>query len=209
MSQPRFPARIGINAVFLEPGMGGLETYVRELTPALVRAAPDSEITVICNPKGRALLEAEPWASDVRFLTPRVLGLPATKALYETTVLGRTASRQFDALLNVALTGPLRTKAANVVLLADVTWLVIDDLRDGDSVTVRLWRGIVPQVTRRADRAIALTDSGAEAIVEELGLPRNRIDVIGLGYTAAGRATPTPARALRDRFGIGEGPQWC
>lgn len=206
MSDPRFPARIGINAVFLEPSMGGLETYVRELTPWLVRAAPDSHVTVVCNPRGRALLQAEPWASEVTFLTPRVLSLPATKALYETTALGFFASRRFDALLNVALTGPLRTKAANVVLLADVTWLVIDDLGDGDSVTVRLWRSLVPRIARRADRVIALTESGARAIVQELRVSRDRIDVIGLGYAAAGRGTPVPEEELRRRLGIGDGP---
>ena len=32
------PARIGINAIFLEPGMGGLEAYVRQVVPRKVAA---------------------------------------------------------------------------------------------------------------------------------------------------------------------------
>jgi glycosyltransferase involved in cell wall biosynthesis len=200
------PARIGVNAAFLEPGMGGLETYVRELTPRLAAAAPDSRITVVCNPRGRALLAAEPWAGAVSLLVPRALKVPATKAAFELTALGAIASHRFDVLLNVALTAPLATRAANVVLLADVTWVVVDDLRDGGGATVKLWRTVVPPVARRADRVIALTRSGADDIVEHLGVRRERIDVIGLGYGSGAHATPTPAAALRASLGLGPGP---
>jgi glycosyltransferase involved in cell wall biosynthesis len=200
------PRRIGINAIFLEPGMGGLETYVRELTPRLVAAAPGSRVTVVCNPRGRDLLAGEPWAGDVELYAPPLAGRPGLKAVSELTALGAIASRRFDALLNVALTAPLATRAANVVLLADVTWLVMDDLRDGGGATVRLWRTIVPPVARRADRVIALTRSGADDIVEHLRVPRDRIDVIGLGYGSGARVAPTPAPRLRAALRIGEGP---
>ena len=200
------PARIGINAAFLEPGMGGLETYVRELTPRLAAAAPDSRITVVCNPRGRELLAAEPWADRVGLLVPRALKVPATKAAFELTALGAIASRRFDVLLNVALTAPFATRAANVVLLADVTWIVVDDLRDGGGATVKLWRTVVPPVARRADRVIALTGSGADDIVEHLGVARDRIDVIGLGYGSSAHAAPTPGPALRAALALGDGP---
>jgi glycosyltransferase involved in cell wall biosynthesis len=206
MTEAPAPARIGINAAFLEPGMGGLETYVRELTPRLVAAAPGSRITVVCNPRGRELLAAEPWAPEVALLVPRALKVPATKAAFELTALGAIASHRFDVLLNVALTAPLATRAANVVLLADVTWIVVDDLRDGGGATVRLWRAVVPPVARRADRVIALTGSGADDIVEHLRVRRERIDVIGLGYGSGAEATPTPAGELRARLGLGTGP---
>jgi glycosyltransferase involved in cell wall biosynthesis len=200
------PRRIGINAIFLEPGMGGLETYVRELTPRLAQAAPGSRVTVLCNPRGRDLLAAEPWASTVSLRVPHLVGRPGMKAVSELTWLGALASRAFDVLLNVALTGPLRTRSANVVLLADVTWLKLDDLGDGGGATVRLWRTVVPPVARRADRVIALTDSGARDIVERLRVPRERIDVIGLGFGSTARATPTPAPALHAKLGLGDGP---
>src|SRR5919198_2521935 len=41
--------RIGINAVFLEERLGGLETYVRELIPALLLVQPDLELRVYVN----------------------------------------------------------------------------------------------------------------------------------------------------------------
>jgi glycosyltransferase involved in cell wall biosynthesis len=200
------PARIGINAALLEPGMGGLETYVRELTPRLAVAAPGSRITVVCNPRGRELLAAEPWADAVTLTVPRPLELPATKAVFELTALGALASRRFDVLLNVALTAPFATRAANVVLLADVTWMVMEDLRDGGGATIRLWRTVVPPVARRADRVIALTESGAQDIAEHVRVPRERIDVIGLGYGSGAHAEPTPAPELRAKLGLDDGP---
>jgi glycosyltransferase involved in cell wall biosynthesis len=200
------PRRIGINAVFLQPGMGGLETYMREVTPLLVAAAPDSHVTVVCSPQGRELLAAEPWADRVTLTVPPVLRLPASKAAFEVTALGALASRRFDVLLNVAMTAPLATRAANVVLLADVTWIVMDDLRDGGGATVKLWRTVIPPAARRADRVIALTGSGADDIVEHLRVARERIDVIGLGFGTTAGVAPTPEAQLRRMLGLGDGP---
>jgi glycosyltransferase involved in cell wall biosynthesis len=200
------PRRIGINAIFLEPGMGGLETYVKELTPRLAAAAPGSRVTVVCNPRGHELLAAQPWADRVQLWSPPLAGRPGLKAVTELTALGAIASRRFDVLLSPALTAPLATRAANVVLLADVTWLVMDDLRDGGGATVKLWRTVVPPVARRADRVIALTGSGADDIVGHLRVPRERIDVIGLGYGSGAHADPTPEAQLRAGLGLGAGP---
>ena len=60
------PLRVGLNAIFLEPGMGGLGTYVLELVPALLRAAPELRLTVLANERGRGLLAAQEWAGEVR-----------------------------------------------------------------------------------------------------------------------------------------------
>ena len=46
------PLRAGLNAIFLEPGMGGLGTYVLELVPALLRVAPGLRLTVLANDPG-------------------------------------------------------------------------------------------------------------------------------------------------------------
>lgn len=79
--------RAGLNAIFLEPGMGGLETYVLGLTPALIRAEPKLDLTLLCNARGRELLATQPWSDGVRLVTPRATrrGL---RALYELGPLG-------------------------------------------------------------------------------------------------------------------------
>jgi glycosyltransferase involved in cell wall biosynthesis len=64
----------------------------------------------------------------------------------------------------------------------------------------------VPPGARRADLVIALTRSGADDIVEHLGVRRERIDVIGLGYGSGAHAAPTPASQLRAKLGLGAGP---
>jgi glycosyltransferase involved in cell wall biosynthesis len=196
--------RIALNAIFLEQGMGGLEAYVRELTPRLARLSPPgSSVTVLCNRSGRELLGRQSWAGEVELLVPPFPTGHGFRALSELTFLGGWASRNCDALLSPALTAPWATRAANVVVMADVTWLLFPDLGDGAGATLRLWRTIVPPVARRADRVIALTEVGASELVARFGLARDRIDVIGLGFDQLEEVQPTPDRELRDRFGLG------
>ncbi len=204
------PRRIGLNALFLEPRMGGLDTYVRALLPELMRLAPQVRFSVFCSPGGRPYLEREQWSQDVELITHPLLGRRGLKAVAELTVLGSIAGRRVDLLHSVAMTAPLRTRAVNVVTLADVTWIVAPD--PGEMGTVRVWRALVPPVARRADRLIALSQAGAEHIVEHLRVRAERIDVIPLAAGSDGAATshsdtvPTPAPQLRSRLELGQGP---
>lgn len=199
--------RIGVNAVFLEPGMGGLETYVREVVPRLAALAPDgSRVTVVCNERGHELLAGQPWAGEVDLLVPKFVTRSGFRAATELTILGAWASSHCDVLLSPALTSPLSTRAANVVLLADVTWILFPDLGDGDGITPRIWRAVVPAVARRADRVIALTEVGARELVNHFGIDPGRIDVIGLGFDAERAPFATEEAELRARLGLGGGP---
>jgi len=198
------PARIGINATFLEPRMGGLDTYVRELVPELVRLAPDATFSLFCNARGRAYLQQEGWGSSVQLITHPLLGLRGLKAVSELTLLGKLADGRVDLLHSVAMTAPLRTHAVNVVTLADVTWIVAPE--PGEAATMRLWRAIVPPIARRADRVLALSQAGADHIVEHLRVSRERIDVVPLASGGTELLTPTPERELRARLGLGDGP---
>jgi glycosyltransferase involved in cell wall biosynthesis len=199
------PLRAGVNAIFLEPGMGGLETALLELVPALLEADDSLRLSLVCNARSRPLLQAQSWADDVELITPRptVRGL---RALYELGPLGAVASRRFDVLHSPALTAPLATRAASVVVLADTTWMTMPDLSRGQAATVRLWRTVVPCVARRADRVIAVSKASAEDIVRHLHVPRDRIDVVPNGHGASPRADPTPESQLRRRLGLGTGP---
>jgi glycosyltransferase involved in cell wall biosynthesis len=199
------PLRAGVNAIFLEPGMGGLETYVLELTPALLKADPSLRLSVLCNPSGRELLAAQPWAGEVELITPRA-AVRGLRALFELGPLGVLAGRRFDVLHSPALTAPLATRAANVVVLADTTWITVPDLGRGQAATVRLWQAIVPRVARRADRVVAISAASASDVERLLGVPRDRIDVVPLGYGTPQRVEPTPLGELRSRLGLGEGP---
>jgi glycosyltransferase involved in cell wall biosynthesis len=199
------PLRAGVNAIFLEPGMGGLETYVLELIPALIAAEPSMRLTVLCNARGRELLERQEWASSVELETP--LGSRrGFRAVYEVGPLGASAGRHFDVLHSPALTAPLATRAANVVVLADTTWITVPDMSRGQVGTIRLWQAVVPPIARRADRVIAISEAGARDIEQHLRVPRERIDVVPLGYGSPRRLEPTSQSELRDRLRLGDGP---
>lgn len=198
------PSRIGINAIFLEPRMGGLDTYVRALVPELLQLAPSTRFSIYCSPGGREYLAQEAWAPEVELITHPLLGRRGTKALGELSLLGLVAGRHVELLHSVALTAPLRTQAINVVTLADVTWIVAPD--PGEAATARLWRLVVPPAARRADRVIALSQAGALHVAELLGVPLARIDVIPLAAGTDDLVTPTAAEELRARLHLGEGP---
>jgi glycosyltransferase involved in cell wall biosynthesis len=200
----RLPSRIGINAVFLEPRMGGLDTYVRALVPELVRLAPEVRFSVFCSPGGREYLQQEGWGEQAELVSHPLLGRHGLKAASELSVLGWLAGKQVDLLHSTAMTAPLRTRAVNVVTLADVTWIIAPD--PGEAATARLWRLIVPPVARRADRLIALSRAGAQHIVEYLRVPAERIDVVALAAGTNDLIDPTPEAELRARLGLGGGP---
>ncbi|HUB76549.1 MAG TPA: glycosyltransferase, partial [Solirubrobacteraceae bacterium] len=196
------PERIGINAVFLEPRMGGVDVYVRALIPELVTLAPNCRFTVYCGRRGYDHLRAEPWASDVDLRVPPLIGRRGLKALGELTVLGPLADRRVQLLHSTALTGPLLMRGATVVTLHDVTWL----LEPPANPTERMWRLAVPSVARRADRVIAVSQAGALDVERRLGVPRERIDVTLEGHTRRAVADPLDGPAARRRFELGDRP---
>lgn len=184
--------------------MGGLETYVRALLPQLLRIAPGIRFSVFCSPGGLESLKGEDWSEEVQLVTHPLFGARGLKAISEMTVLGVVAGRRVDLLYSVALTAPLRTRAVNIVMLADVTWIVAPD--EDHAATMWLWRATVPTIARRADRVIAISQSGAQDIVRHLRVPRERIDVVPLGPGVDVRVAPTAERTLRERLALGDGP---
>ena len=185
--------------------MGGLETYVRELLPALLARDERLEITVFVTSAGREALAQEPWADRVRFQTPGILRVPAMKALAELTVVGRLADAAGAQIVHsIAMIGPVRSRAASVVTLADVIWL-----REPDAVpalTRLLWRTAVPLGARHARRVITLSEASRREISADLGLDPSRIDVVPLGPGATVAGEATDEAELRARHGLGDGP---
>jgi glycosyltransferase involved in cell wall biosynthesis len=197
--------RVGLNAVFLQSRMGGLGAYATRLPPALLEARPDLRLSIFVNELGREVLAGEPWADSVEFVTHPLLGRPYTRAATELTLLGSLASRhELDLLHSIGLTGPLRTRPAHVLTVADVIWL-----REPESVgrLVSLaWRSFVPLAARRADRLITFSAHSRGEISEDFRVPRERIDVVPLGPGLESNVQPTPEVRLRSQFALGKGP---
>jgi glycosyltransferase involved in cell wall biosynthesis len=197
--------RLAVNAIFLQRQMGGLETYVRELLPALLARDERLEITVFVTSAGREALAHEPWAGRVRFVSPGILRVPATKALAELTAVGRLADAADAQIVHsIAMIGPLRSRAASVVTVADVIWL-----REPDAVpplTRLLWRTAVPLGARHARRVITLSEASRREISEDLRIDASRIDVVPLGPGSSAAEAATDEAELRTRLSLGAGP---
>jgi glycosyltransferase involved in cell wall biosynthesis len=197
--------RLGINAVFLEPQMGGLETYVRQLLPALLEARPSLEITLFVNEAGRATLAEEMWAASVSFRMHPLLGRRGVRAAGEALLLGAMAKRaRCELLHSVAMTAPLRPGLPSVVNIPDVTWLRVPDAVP--RTTRLLWRALVVPAARAAERVITLSNSAKQEISEDFGIPSDRIDVVALGPGGRTAVDPTSEAELRERLGLGDGP---
>jgi glycosyltransferase involved in cell wall biosynthesis len=184
--------------------MGGLETYVRGLVPALLGLRPQLRLTVFVTPRGKEALASEPWGGEVELVANRFLRIPYTKALAELTLVGRlAAARGADLLHSIAMIGPMRPPIASVVTIADVIWL-----REPESVpalTRALWRAAVPLGARRARRVIALSEAARREIADDLRISLDRIEVVRLG-AGIRHANATPAAELRSRLSLGRGP---
>jgi glycosyltransferase involved in cell wall biosynthesis len=197
--------RLGINAVFLEPQMGGLETYTQQLVPALLEARPSLEIALFVNEAGRRALAQESWAPSVSFRTHLLLGRRGVRAVGEALLVGAMAKRAAcDLLHSLAMTGPVRPGLPSVVNVPDVTWLRVPGAVPRS--TRALWRALVVPAARAAERVITLSDAARGEIADDFGIPPDRIDVVPLGPGGATTVEPTPEAELRDRFGLGTGP---
>jgi glycosyltransferase involved in cell wall biosynthesis len=198
-------SHLGVNSLFLQPRMGGIETYVRELFPAILEVRPDLRISMFVNDEGRELIASEPWAHAVQLVTHPLLGVRGGRALGEALLVDSIARRRgCELLYSVALTAPLRPSIPSVVMIADVTWL-----REPAAVpraTRILWQTLVIPAARRARRLIAISKSAAGEIAEDFQLPLDLIDVIALGPGRDGAVAPTTEQDLRARLRLGDGP---
>lgn len=198
--------RIAVNAVFLEPGMGGVETMVRELVPRLAEREPHARVAVHCNPAGAELLRGDAQPANVDVVAHPQIGRRGFRALGEALLLGPAALRDVEVLLSMAFTSPLVASPPTSVFIHDLIWRQEADLGDGDRFTPVVLGQLVPRVTRHAERVIALTSTGADELVRELGIERSRIDVVPPGYEVRESVAPADEAVLRERFGLGDGP---
>jgi glycosyltransferase involved in cell wall biosynthesis len=197
--------RLGINAVFLEPPMGGLETYTRQLIPQLLEARPSLQVTIFVNAAGAAMLAEEDWSALVSVKTHPLLGRRGVRAASESLLLGAIAKRaRVDLLHSLAMTAPLWPGVPSVVNMPDVTWLRVPGAVPRP--TRLLWRTVVIPAARAARRLITLSEVAKGEIVADLGVSPSRIDVVPLGPGGDPPATLTPEVDVRERFGLGRGP---
>jgi glycosyltransferase involved in cell wall biosynthesis len=193
---------VGLNLIFLVPGeTGGMEVAARETIPALAAAAPSGmRFTAFVNRDAGP----GPWGE----LIPKV-ELPVGVAnriewvRAEQLLLPRLARRAgVDLVHSLASTGPAWGRFTRVVTVHDLIYRRFPEAHAG--VRALGMRVLVPLAVRRSDRVIADSASTKRDLVELLGTPAERIDVVPLGIGTPERVAALGEAELRERFALGQ-----
>lgn len=195
------PSVVGLNALFLDPGVsGGSETYLRCLVPALVAAFPGIRFEIATTRRGAAALGTADWADSVKlFRLPCDDDEPIQRTLVEQITLPRLArARGWEVLHSLGNRAPLRAGAVSVVTVHDVIFF---EYRTMGAVSTHGMRWAVRVAAAGADAVISVSDASADAISRTLSFERARITPVphGPGGTP-GRAAP--AAVVAGRYGL-------
>jgi glycosyltransferase involved in cell wall biosynthesis len=196
---------VGLNLIFLVPGeTGGMEVAARELIPALLsEAPPETRFTAFVN-REAAMAGGGPWGDLLPAVTVPVNARNRVQwVLGEQTLLPRLAAREgVDLVHSLASTAPLWGRFRKVVTVHDLIYARFPEAHSG--IRDKGMKVLVPQAARRSDRVIADSHSTREDLIEMLGVPAARIDVVPLGLGGVKRETPLPEHETRARFELGE-----
>jgi glycosyltransferase involved in cell wall biosynthesis len=192
---------IGLNLIFLVPGeTGGMEIAARELIPALVAAAPQGmRFTAFVNREASGA-----GVGDLREQLPLVtVPVHARRrvqwVLGEQTLLPLMAARaKVDLVHSLASTAPLWGRFRRVVTVHDLIYARFPEAHAG--LREKGMRVLVPAAARRSHRVIADSLSTRDDLIDLLGLPAERIDVVPLGLGAVRRAEPLGEADVRERL---------
>lgn len=193
---------VGLNLIYLVPGeTGGMETYARELIPALVRARPDVRFTAFVSRE--ACAAGGPWAELVECVrVPVDARRRGEWVMGEQLLLPRIAARRgVDILHSLASTAPVRGRFRRVVTIHDLIYRIYPEAHFG--LRSKGMALLVPLAARRSHRVIAPSQSTRDDLMRLLGLPAAKIDVVPEG-TSAARAEATPEKELRARYSLGD-----
>lgn len=181
-----------VSAVTVVPGgMGGSETYARELVAAL---SPEADATVLVRANGR---QAFPGARTVIAAGPAA----GTSSLARLWALAGAAARRVPAgsaqVVHYAFTVPVPRRGPgqrSVVTLHDVQHL---DLPELFSVAERLYRRVAyDRAAVRADAVITVSEFCKARIVHHLGMTRDLVHVAPLGVRREDFPLSTTPREL-------------
>jgi len=195
--------RVGLDLLYLVPGeSGGRETYARELVPAMLECSPELDLVAFVNRDAGRLLAGELGAT--RSVVVPVSGRGrAGWALGELALVSVAARRAgVDLVHSMANFAPAWGGFRRVVTIHDLQYMVLPELLSWPVRTAT--SALVSLGAHRADRIIAVSETGRQEVAAGLGVERARIDVVRNGVRPP---PPEPAtRGVRARYGLEERP---
>ncbi|HWH12726.1 MAG TPA: glycosyltransferase family 1 protein [Solirubrobacteraceae bacterium] len=197
------PRHVGLNLVFVVPGeTGGMEVAARELIPALVAATPDVRFTAFV---GREAGPG-PWGELIPAVTVpvRASNRVAWVGGEQLLLPGLAARAGIDLMHSLASTAPVWGPFRRVVTVHDLIYARFPEAHAG--LRSLGMRGLVPFGVRASHRVIADSTSTRDDLVDLLGTPAAKIDVVPLGLGRVARVPPAPEALIRDRLRLGTRP---
>ncbi|MEH3053294.1 MAG: glycosyltransferase family 1 protein [Patulibacter minatonensis] len=197
--------RIALNLLYLDPGKtGGMEIVARELLPALSAAVPaDVELVALVNERAAAD-RTGPWHAMTTHTVPVDVSSRARWAQAELrTVPKLAASLRADLLHSLGNMGPWHGQVPRSVTVNDLIHHRVP--HPGLALRSRLTGGLVAGGAKRARRVIVPATQTADDLVELIGVPRERIDLVPYGISRP-TVAPTPEDELRARLRLGDRP---
>ncbi len=200
--------RVGLDLMFLGERAGGVGRYATELLAALATHHPELELHAFLSREAPAGLRDAPWAQAVRWteLPVRLDGPPFHLAATFAAIPALAVARGLDVLHGPANTvGVGFPRLASVVTMHDLIWRHAGPDWGPPEAIRSMERVSVPSV-RRAQRVIAVSQTAAAELRDELAVRPERISVVPSGASGAPAVVPTAAAPLRHRLGLGAGP---
>jgi glycosyltransferase involved in cell wall biosynthesis len=193
---PDTRVRVALNLVYLVPGeTGGMEVYARELIPRLARL-PQLELVALINREAAG----DDWGVPVR-LVPVHARNRVEWVRGEQWFVPRLAA-DCDLIHSLASTAPLHSPARRITTIHDLNYKLVPEAHFG--LRALGMKVLVPASARRSHRIIVDAESTRRDLAAHLGTPAAKVDVAPLGVTPA--PPVAPARDVRERFGLGDGP---
>jgi glycosyltransferase involved in cell wall biosynthesis len=191
---------VGLNLIFLVPGeTGGMEVYARELAPRL--AAMDGlRVTAFVNEEAAG----EDFGCSDQVVVPVRAASRLQWVRGEQQLLPGLAERAgVDLVHSLGSTAPARGRFRRVVTIHDLHYKLVPDAHFG--VRGLGMRVLIPLAARSAHRIIVDAASTREDLVEHLGTPRGKVDVVPLaGGSPPEGVVPTDEATLRRSLGLGD-----
>ena len=194
--------RLGLDLLFLIPReSGGRETYARELISAMLELDPAIRATAFANREAEGELRRT-YGSQLS-----VVGLPVTArrpgqwAIGELALLPVAAARAgVEIVHSLANFAPAHGRFHRVITIHDLQYRAVPQLLTAARRAATA--AMIGLAARKADRIIAVSESGARELAASLPVPRERIEVIpnGVGTPVS---DAVPEAELRDRYAIG------
>lgn len=190
--------KVGINAHALGLGIGGIETYVRNIVQGIGSLDPCGDYTLFLN--APLPVDAIPGAEHMR----RVVVRPEHVVVRNLITLPLAIARERVDLVHVQMAAPPLCPAPIVVSLHDLVHERYPQFFTRDAALQ--FRALVPLTVRRAAAVLTISEFSKQDIVRRYCVPPDKVTVTYCAADPAFRPIHDEARltAIRTSYGTGD-----